>query len=117
MAHDRLKHVSIFRSGTGAVIIANDTLGPINQNTGWLTDHLEMALAAYTSTPEQQHEILHPIPKMPWTNAAGQRLNTLQIRLARVEEIAYPVLFMASEGAEWTTGAILDANGASYLRT
>jgi hypothetical protein len=88
MAHDRLKHVSIFRSGTGAVIIANDTLGPINQNTGWLTDHLEMALAAYTSTPEQQHEILHPIPKMPWTNAAGQRLNTLQIRLARVEEIA-----------------------------
>jgi NAD(P)-dependent dehydrogenase (short-subunit alcohol dehydrogenase family) len=38
-------------------------------------------------------------------------------RVARVEEVAYPVLFMASEGAEWVTGAILDANGASYLRT
>lgn len=38
-------------------------------------------------------------------------------RVARAEEVAYPVLFMASEGAEWVTGAILDANGASYLRT
>ena len=88
MAHDRLKHISIFRSGTGQIIIANDTLGPINQNTGWLTDHLEMALAAYTSTPEQQHEINHPIQKMPWKNTAGQRLDTLRIRLARVNEIA-----------------------------
>lgn len=38
-------------------------------------------------------------------------------RVARPEEIAYPVLFLASEGAEWLTGAIIDANGASYLRT
>lgn len=38
-------------------------------------------------------------------------------RVARSEEIAYLVLFLASEGAQWTTGAILDANGASYLRT
>ncbi len=38
-------------------------------------------------------------------------------RVARPEEIAYPVLFLASEGAEWLTGTIVDANGASYLRT
>ena len=38
-------------------------------------------------------------------------------RVARPEEVAYPVLFLASEGAEWLTGAIIDANGASYLRT
>lgn len=88
MAHDRLKHISIFRSGTGKVIISNDTLGPINQNTGWLVEHLEMALASYTSTPEQQHEIHHKIQKMPWRNAAGARLDTLLIRLARVADIA-----------------------------
>lgn len=38
-------------------------------------------------------------------------------RVATVEEVAYPVLFLASEGAEWLTGCILDANGASYLRS
>ena len=38
-------------------------------------------------------------------------------RVATVTEIAYPILFLASEGAEWLTGAVLDANGASYLRT
>lgn len=38
-------------------------------------------------------------------------------RVARPEEVAYAVLFLASEGAEFTTGAILDVNGASYLRS
>lgn len=38
-------------------------------------------------------------------------------RVARPEEVAYAILFMASEGAEFTTGAILDVNGASYLRS
>lgn len=38
-------------------------------------------------------------------------------RVATPAEVAYPVLFLASAGAEWLTGAILDANGASYLRT
>lgn len=38
-------------------------------------------------------------------------------RVARADEVAHAVLFLASEGAEWTTGAILDCNGASYLRT
>ncbi len=37
-------------------------------------------------------------------------------RVARVEEVAYATCFLASEGAEFTTGTILDVNGASYLR-
>lgn len=37
-------------------------------------------------------------------------------RIARPEEVAYTVLFLASEGAEFLTGAVVDLNGASYLR-
>ena len=38
-------------------------------------------------------------------------------RVATPEEVAYAVAFLASEGAEFTTGAIIDVNGASYLRS
>lgn len=38
-------------------------------------------------------------------------------RVARPDEIAKVVLFLASEGSEFTTGCIVDVNGASYLRT
>lgn len=38
-------------------------------------------------------------------------------RIAKPEEVAYAVLFLASPGAEFMTGAIIDVNGASYLRT
>ncbi len=38
-------------------------------------------------------------------------------RVARADEIAAAVLYLASPQAEWATGAILDLNGASYLRT
>lgn len=37
-------------------------------------------------------------------------------RVATPDEIAHAVVYMASEGAEFTIGAILDVNGASYLR-
>ncbi len=37
-------------------------------------------------------------------------------RVARPEEVAYAALFLASAGAEFTTGTIIDVNGASYLR-
>lgn len=38
-------------------------------------------------------------------------------RVATAAEVAYGVLFLASDGAEFMTGAILDVNGASYLRS
>lgn len=38
-------------------------------------------------------------------------------RVAQPEEVAEAVAFLASEACPWATGAILDINGASYLRT
>ena len=38
-------------------------------------------------------------------------------RVAKPEEVAYVAMFLASEGAEFATGAIVDVNGASYLRS
>jgi len=37
-------------------------------------------------------------------------------RVAKPEDVAYVALFLASEGAEFSTGCIVDVNGASYLR-
>jgi 3-oxoacyl-[acyl-carrier protein] reductase len=37
-------------------------------------------------------------------------------RVAEPDEIAAAVLYLASERAQWASGAILDLNGASYLR-
>ena len=38
-------------------------------------------------------------------------------RVAAPDEVAHAVAFLASEGAEFTTGTIIDVNGASYLRS
>jgi 3-oxoacyl-[acyl-carrier protein] reductase len=38
-------------------------------------------------------------------------------RVAHPEEVAQAVLFLAAEGSEFTTGTIIDVNGASYLRS
>jgi len=38
-------------------------------------------------------------------------------RVAKTEEVAHAILFFADEKSVWSTGAILDINGASYLRT
>ena len=38
-------------------------------------------------------------------------------RVAEPDEIAAAVLYLASPEAEWASGAVLDLNGASYLRT
>jgi NAD(P)-dependent dehydrogenase (short-subunit alcohol dehydrogenase family) len=38
-------------------------------------------------------------------------------RVAQPMEVAKAVLFLASEGTEFMTGAIIDVNGASYLRS
>ncbi len=38
-------------------------------------------------------------------------------RVAEPGEVAHAVLFLASRGAEFATGTIIDVNGASYLRS
>jgi NAD(P)-dependent dehydrogenase (short-subunit alcohol dehydrogenase family) len=38
-------------------------------------------------------------------------------RVAKPEEVAAAVVYLASPAAEWASGAVLDLNGASYLRT
>ena len=38
-------------------------------------------------------------------------------RVAHPEEVAHAALFLASDGAEFSTGTIIDVNGASFLRT
>ena len=38
-------------------------------------------------------------------------------RVATPDEVAYTVVFLASTGAAFLTGAVVDINGASYLRT
>lgn len=38
-------------------------------------------------------------------------------RVARPEEVAHTVLFLAADGTDFLTGCIVDVNGASYLRT
>lgn len=37
-------------------------------------------------------------------------------RVAEPKEVAHAVLFLASSGAEFSTGTVIDVNGASYLR-
>jgi NAD(P)-dependent dehydrogenase (short-subunit alcohol dehydrogenase family) len=38
-------------------------------------------------------------------------------RIARPDEVAAAIVWLSSPEAEWASGAILDLNGASYLRT
>jgi 3-oxoacyl-[acyl-carrier protein] reductase len=38
-------------------------------------------------------------------------------RVAAAAEVAAAVVYLASPQAQWASGAILDLNGASYLRT
>ena len=47
----------------------------------------------------------------------GIRAQSPMNRVASVEEVADCVVFLASEGHDFMTGAIIDINGASYLRS
>ena len=51
--------------------------------------------------------------------AAGEEIRAQSPldRVARPSEIARAVVFLASEGIGYLTGCVIDANGASYLRT
>lgn len=47
----------------------------------------------------------------------GVRRQSPLNRVGRPDEVARAVLFLASDGIEFATGAIIDMNGASYLRS
>jgi 3-oxoacyl-[acyl-carrier protein] reductase len=56
-------------------------------------------------------------PRLAGDAGAAIRAQSPLGRVARPEEVANAVVFLASPGSEFATGAILDVNGASYLRT
>ena len=62
----------------------------------------ETEMAAQTLTPAERENLLRESPFK---------------RMAQPEEVAHAILFLASEGAEYSSGAIIDVNGASYLRS
>ena len=49
-------------------------------------------------------------------NGAAIRAQSPHGRVATPEEVAAAVVYLASPAARWSTGAVLDVNGASYLR-
>ncbi len=61
----------------------------------------ETEMAAVTLTPAERENLLRESPFK---------------RMAQPEEVAHAILFLASEGAAYSSGTIIDVNGASYLR-
>ncbi|NNC34360.1 MAG: SDR family oxidoreductase [Croceitalea sp.] len=62
----------------------------------------ETEMAAVTLTPAERDNLLRESPFK---------------RMAQPKEVAHAILFLASEGAEYSSGTIIDVNGASYLRS
>jgi NAD(P)-dependent dehydrogenase (short-subunit alcohol dehydrogenase family) len=62
----------------------------------------ETEMAAVTLTPTERENLLRESPFQ---------------RMAQPKEVAHAILFLASEGAEYSSGTIIDVNGASYLRS
>lgn len=62
----------------------------------------ETEMAAVTLTPVERENLLRESPFQ---------------RMAQPEEVAHAIMFLASEGAGYSSGTIIDVNGASYLRS
>lgn len=62
----------------------------------------ETEMAAVTLTPAERENLLRESPFQ---------------RMAQPKEVAHAIVFLASEGAEYASGTIIDVNGASYLRS
>lgn len=56
-------------------------------------------------------------PKLAGPQGDGLRSESPFGRVGTPEEIASAVHYLASPGATWASGTILDLNGASHLRT
>jgi NAD(P)-dependent dehydrogenase (short-subunit alcohol dehydrogenase family) len=62
----------------------------------------ETDMATKTLTPVERENLLRESPFK---------------RMAQPKEVAHAILFLASEGAAYSSGSIIDVNGASYLRS
>lgn len=62
----------------------------------------ETDMATNTLTPQERENLLRESPFK---------------RMAKPEEVAHAILFLASDKAAYSSGAIIDVNGASYLRS
>ena len=78
---------------------------PYPSGTGLHVGHLE----GYVATDMADDDLSSP----RGTEIRGQSPFN---RIATPEEIAAAVVYLASPEAEWASGAVLDLNGASYLR-
>ena len=85
-----------------------------------LTQSLAQALAPYgvavTAVAPGWVETAMAEEHLRGPEGAAIRAQSPLGRVARPEEIARTILFLADDDAEYLTGSILDANGASYLR-
>jgi len=78
-------------------------LAPHNISVGVVAPGFtETDMAAETLTPIERDNLLRESPFK---------------RMAQPEEVAHAVLFLASEKAAYSSGTIIDVNGASYLRS
>ena len=62
----------------------------------------ETDMATKTLTPTERENLLRESPFK---------------RMAQPEEVAHAILWLASDGASYSSGTIIDVNGASYLRS
>ena len=62
----------------------------------------ETDMATKTLTPTERENLLRESPFK---------------RMAKPEEVAHAILWLASDGASYSSGTIIDVNGASYLRS
>ena len=77
-------------------------LAPYNITVGVVAPGFtETEMGADALTPEESERLLAESPFK---------------RMAQPKEVAHAILFLASEGAEYSSGTIIDVNGASYLR-
>ena len=86
-----------------------------------LTQSMAQALAPYgvyvTAVAPGFVETDMAAPYLNGADGDAIRAQSPMGRAATPEEVARVIVFLASPGSESTTGAIVDVNGASYLRT
>ncbi len=86
-----------------------------------LSQSLAQALGAYGITVHAVAPgFVETAMARPWLQGdAGEAVKQQSPlnRVATVQDVAQAILYLASPEAEFTTGCILDINGASYLRT